>query len=236
MADLPTRMSTMIDLVVVGAGPAGLATAIAAQRAGLAVIVLDKARGPVLDKACGEGLMPDAVAHLRALGVALPVGIGMPLRGIRYCEGQLVASGAFPGLPGLGLRRTTLHAALVARATELGVDLRWGQAVSALLADGVAVGSDRLRAGTVVGADGLHSRLRTWAQLGRRSDSRIPARFGVRRHYATPPWSDHVEIHFGPECEAYVTPVGDNEIGVALLLCEVAARRDSTISLPTSRS
>ena len=59
----------MIDLVVAGGGPAGLATAIHAARAGLEVIVIERRTGPI-DKACGEGLMPHAVRQLDLLGAA----------------------------------------------------------------------------------------------------------------------------------------------------------------------
>jgi flavin-dependent dehydrogenase len=43
------------------------------------------------------------------------------------------------------------------------------------------------------------------------------SRFGVRRHFQQAPWTDLVEVHWGPECEAYITPIGPEEIGVALL-------------------
>ena len=61
--------AAVIDLLVAGGGPAGLATAILGARAGLEVVVVERRRGPV-DKACGEGLMPHAVALLDRLGVA----------------------------------------------------------------------------------------------------------------------------------------------------------------------
>src|ERR1022692_2180287 len=56
------------DLFVIGGGPAGLAAAIAARLKGLNVTLADGARPPI-DKACGEGLMPDGLAALRSLGV-----------------------------------------------------------------------------------------------------------------------------------------------------------------------
>ena len=55
--------SEMIDLLVAGGGPAGLATAILGANAGLEVVVVERRRGPV-DKACGEGLMPHTLALL----------------------------------------------------------------------------------------------------------------------------------------------------------------------------
>jgi 2-polyprenyl-6-methoxyphenol hydroxylase-like FAD-dependent oxidoreductase len=67
----------------------------------------------------------------------------------------------------------------------------------------------------VVGADGLRSRVRQWAGLEGPPARR--RRFGVRRHFACRPWSDMVEVHWGPRCEAYVTPVGPEEVGVAML-------------------
>ena len=59
----------MIDVLVVGGGPAGLATAIQLRAGGLAVTVAEPRTAPI-DKACGEGLMPAAVPRLAALGVA----------------------------------------------------------------------------------------------------------------------------------------------------------------------
>ncbi|HEV7518517.1 MAG TPA: FAD-dependent monooxygenase, partial [Thermoanaerobaculia bacterium] len=149
-------MAETIDVAVIGGGPAGLATAIGARLAGLAAVVLDR-RQPPVEKACGEGLMPDAAACLAALGVRLPAGESHPIRGIRYVDGDLVAEGTFPGTPGLGVRRLALHRALVARAVEVGVDLRWGAPVRGLSPTGIETAAGIVAARYVVGADGLLS-------------------------------------------------------------------------------
>jgi flavin-dependent dehydrogenase len=204
------------DLAIVGGGPAGLATAIEARLAGLSATVLDRGRPP-LDKACGEGLMPDAASRLAALGVAV---CGRPFRGIRYLDGATIAQGTFPGPPGLGVRRTELHAALVRRAEEVGVDLRWGSVATGLCVAGVDTAGGAVPARFVVGADGLNSRLRRWAGLDlpeAGAQSAPPRRFGVRRHYAVAPWSDFVDVLWGRRAEAYVTPVAVDEVGVAIL-------------------
>src|SRR5262249_25651030 len=114
------RQST--DVFVIGAGPAGLATGIAAAGLGMRVTVADIDRPPV-DKPCGEGLMPDGLAALRALGVEPGSGECYPFRGIRFLERGVAVQGNFPGPPGLGIRRTVLHRGMVKRAEAAGIDL-----------------------------------------------------------------------------------------------------------------
>ena len=125
-------MWTEAETVIVGGGPAGLATALELHRRGHDALVVDRAEPPI-DKACGEGLMPDGLARLQALGVELPHDERSAFRGIRYLEGDLVAQGEFPGVVGHGIRRTRLHRALVERAREVGVDLRWSTAARRLV-------------------------------------------------------------------------------------------------------
>ncbi|MEU1264456.1 NAD(P)/FAD-dependent oxidoreductase [Streptomyces cellulosae] len=200
------------DLLVVGGGPAGLATALHATRAGLDTVVAEPRPAPV-DKACGEGLMPGAVRALTALGLHAP---GHPLAGIRYVQGPRRAEALFRRGQGLGVRRTDLHTVLHRAVLDAGVPVL-PLRVDAVRqdADGVSVPGAGLRARWLVAADGLHSPLRR--ALGLDRPTRTRPRYGLRRHYAVPPWTSHVEVHWGPDAEAYVTPLGPRLVGVALL-------------------
>lgn len=200
----------MIDVLVAGAGPAGLATAIRCAQEGLSVAVAEPRAMPI-DKACGEGLMPAAVSRLAALGVR-PA--GRPLRGIRYLDGSHRADARLRHGHGLGVRRTTLHAALAARAAELSI-LVLPARVTSVTQDDDAVTAAGLRAHYLVAADGLHSTVRRTCGLDP-PRARRP-RFGLRRHYRLAPWSDLVEVHWAAESEAYVTPLADDLVGVAIL-------------------
>src|SRR5271155_4758594 len=97
------HMTYDADLLIVGGGPAGLASAINARQQGLSVIVAEPRSDPI-DKACGEGLMPGGLAELVSLGVA-PA--GMPLRGIAYLDHQRRVEAPFRGCRGRGVLRTT---------------------------------------------------------------------------------------------------------------------------------
>ncbi|MEU1733176.1 NAD(P)/FAD-dependent oxidoreductase [Streptosporangium sp. NPDC020145] len=200
----------MIDVLVAGGGPAGLATAIHAALAGMEAVVVEPRPGPV-DKACGEGLMPSGAAALLGLGVRPK---GRPLAGIRYVDGGDRVQAEFRRGSGLGVRRTALHDALSRRAAEVGVRVVRGR-VEEVRQHHDRVEAAGLRARWLVAADGLHSPLR--AMLGLRLPDTRPRRYGLRRHYLVAPWTDFVEVHWADESEAYVTPVGDDLVGVAVL-------------------
>jgi len=201
------------DLAIVGGGPVGLAVAIEAAHAGLHAVVLERCRD-IVDKACGEGLMPHGVARLKALGVDVPSWGVHPFRGIRYVDGDVVAQADF-GSPALGVRRTALEEALRARLASLGGELRTGMEVRSWRQDDDKVVVEDVEARWLVAADGLHSRIRKDAGFTVRVGGR--RRMGMRRHFRVRPWSPYVEVHWTDGVEAYVTPTGPDRVGVALL-------------------
>jgi flavin-dependent dehydrogenase len=204
----------VIDVLVVGGGPAGLATALYASRAALSVTVLEPRSTPI-DKACGEGLMPGAVHGLTDLGVEVD---GWPLRGIRYLDDHRQVDADFTAGHGLGVRRTALHAALAAAVERAGIPVL-PLAATRIRVDRSGAYVDDLSARWLVGADGLHSRVRRQAGLELTKPRNIapPPRYGLRAHVAIAPWSDHVEVHWAAHSEAYVTPVARDLVGVAVL-------------------
>jgi flavin-dependent dehydrogenase len=200
----------MIDLLVVGGGPAGLATALYAARAGLEAIIVEHRPG-TLDKACGEGMMPHTLAHLERLGVTVP---GRPLRGIRYLAANTRVEAPFRAEAGRGVRRTALHASMSDAARAAGVKFVLGT-VGDITQDANCVRAGQFRARYLVAADGLHSPIRR--DLGLSLATSGPRRWGIRRHIQMAPWTDKVEVHWSHDAEAYVTPVGDDCVGIAIL-------------------
>ncbi|MDG2112559.1 MAG: geranylgeranyl reductase family protein [Actinomycetota bacterium] len=159
-----------IDLVVVGAGPAGTAAAAAAHRLGLEVTVIDKATFP-RDKCCGDGLTTLALRELERLGVD-------PARFDSWHNVHDIALRSPAGneismrLPESGLYsavvpRLDLDSGLVHHTRELGVDIREGTGFVGLeehprsgLVELELEGGERLSARHVVAADGMWSPVR----------------------------------------------------------------------------
>ena len=201
----------MTSVLVVGGGPVGLAAAIEARLAGLEATVIEQ-RGQSIDKACGEGLMPGAVPLLDHLGVSVS---GHPLRGVSYRDGQRHANHLFEGGAGLGVRRTSLHAALRERALEVGARIVQAKVTHLSQGEGF-VEAAGIRAEWMLGCDGLHSTVAELAGLARPAPA-SRRRYGVRRHFHVEPWTDLIEVHWNRFGELYATPLGDGIVGVALL-------------------
>src|ERR1700722_7947039 len=141
----------LIDVCIAGGGPAGLAAALALRQQGFEVTVVDCAVPPI-DKACGEGLVPDSLSILRRLGVELGPGTGYPFRGIRFSDGTSTVTGDFPNGCGLGVRLSLLHELLVKHAQAAKVNLIWRAIHVELCHGGISIQVEPLQARYVVGA------------------------------------------------------------------------------------
>ncbi len=207
-------VSAQNDVVIIGAGPAGIATAIAARLKGLRTLVLDS-RTPPIDKPCGEGLLPHGVAALRTLGIHLDSSVAVPFRGIRFADEESSACSEFPEGSGFALRRIRLHQLLVERANEAGVIFHWGTRVTGLNLRHVDAGGTHIPYKWLVGADGQNSTVRKWARLGPlRARGK---RFGFRRHFHVKAWPNLVDVYWGENCQMLTTPTDAREICVSVL-------------------
>ena len=208
-------MTERADIFIVGGGPAGLAAAILARAKGFSVVVADHAQPPI-DKACGEGLMPDTVAVLETLGISFAAEEVAPFQGIRFLENSTHTSveAAFPGRCGLAVRSTVLHAKLAQRAADMGATLAWGARVTVLGPRKFACDGLPIETRWIIGADGEGSQIRKWAMP---EPARYEqTRFGSRQHFQVSPWTDFVEVYWGRSCQIVVTPSGSTEVGVAV--------------------
>ena len=200
----------MIDVLVAGAGPVGLAFAIEAAQAGLTVQVLDPRMSPI-DKACGEGLMPQALARLAALGIQP---LGADFVGIQYIAPGSSARALFSAGAGRGVRRTVLQEQMIQMARSLGVAFAQERVTHVEHRPGcVQVGEWTAR--HLIGADGLRSQVRT--ALGIPVVTNRWHRFGIRQHFELAPWTDVVEVYWLRDAELYVTPIDESTVGIAVL-------------------
>jgi flavin-dependent dehydrogenase len=204
--------------VIVGGGPAGLATAIAVADQGLSVLVLERRDFPP-DKVCGEGVLPPGVRALEHLGVIpyLDRRLTRPFSGIRFIQEDCSSIEArLPGQGGLGIRRTALVDAMTRRAQDLGAVVRHQCAVHHVVRQPtqavVHTSVGTVCARMVVGADGLNSQLRRAAGLEADRSSRL--RFALRQHFRLQPWTDLVEVYVDRFGEAVVTPISDDCVNV----------------------
>jgi geranylgeranyl reductase family protein len=161
------------DVVVIGAGPAGSAAAATLAAGGARVVLADKAAFP-RDKICGDGLLPDALAALAALGAA--DGVRAAAHPVSWLRLRGAASGTVRlPLAGLVVRRHTLDALLVEHARRAGAEVLSGAALTGLDAGpggfaaarmATAAGEVAIAAGAFVLATGAARRPRELAGLG----------------------------------------------------------------------
>ena len=223
-------MSAPWDAVVVGAGPAGSATALLLARGGARVLLLDRARFP-RDKPCSEYLSPESTRVLARLGpdVLAAVASASPgrLSGMKVvAPSGAAAVGRFTDFS-YALPRTRFDAILRHAAESAGAEVREGVKVDDLLYDrgrvaGVVAG-ERLRADTVVGADGLRSVVARRLGLVRRSS---PNRIAFTAHVADARnVTDLGEMHVSRGGYVGLGPIGGGVTTVALVVPVAQAHR-----------
>jgi len=227
-------MST--DVVVVGAGPAGAASAILLAERGLAVTVVDRAEFP-RSKICGEYLSPEASRVLDRLGVlkTLDTSGAAPLAGMRITApdgtvlvGRYRAVGAFRPYRehAMGIERTTLDTVLADRLRALPVDFRERARATDVLVEGdrvvgvSGVGADgaplHLRARLVIAADGRHSIVAQ--RLGLRRPHRLRRMALVTYVSGVPDCRELGEIFVDPPDYAILNPLAPDRINLSLVV------------------
>ena len=230
--------------IIVGGGPAGSATAFFLARAGVDVLLLDRARFP-RDKPCAEYLSPqaarilhemDALTELESGRHAALVGMLIRAPNGRHMRGDFAASHGFTGFRdrGLAVRRTILDAVLLERARRAGARIIEGTRVRDLIRsdDGrvigvIAMSTDggdlRLKADVVIGADGLRSLVAQRLDL-QRAASR-PRRLALVTHYrGVKGIGDCGEMHVERDGYAGLADVGGGETNVAVVVPATQAR------------
>jgi geranylgeranyl reductase family protein len=192
------------DIIIAGGGPAGSATAIHLARAGIGVIVLEKARFP-RDKICGDFVGPVGLVELDALGVGrshVCREAAKIHRAALFCDGEPLIEHDFPGFDGLPrfgrmIARRELDHVIIEQAANHGARIIWGAELRTFKADDHGVGVHflnngrfgSLRGRLLIGADGSLSRVaRLLRGHGLRSSDRITAvrtyAVGLRRQAA----------------------------------------------------
>lgn len=218
------------DVAVIGAGPAGSATAIALARRGYAVALMDKETFP-RDKLCGDFVNPSNWPILRKLGVEREILARAPQRVTGFRITSAAGDEAECSLPltstepyGLGLPRRTLDHILVEKAQGEYVDVLQGCRIKRVTRGerswclefdpGGAV--ETIHARVVIGADGRHSWVAHHLGLARSAELQRRAVAFQLRLQGRGRFGDRVEIHLFPGGYAGLLGVGDKTINLCL--------------------
>ncbi|SCY00233.1 geranylgeranyl reductase family [Streptomyces sp. 136MFCol5.1] len=228
------------DVIVVGAGPAGSSAAFHLAKAGIDVLLLEKAHFP-REKVCGDGLTPRAVYQLIRMGIDIKAPGWTRSRGMRWVAGEHQVHIDWPALgryPDFGLSRSRhdFDDILARHAVGAGARLRSGVKVTRPVTDragritGVTATAGAkepvvFRAPIVIAADGASARLALAMGLQRDKSKQIAT--AARRYYRSPERSheEYLELwadlrfpgssHYLPGY-GWIFPMGDGRVNVGL--------------------
>jgi menaquinone-9 beta-reductase len=224
-------MSDRVDVLVVGAGPGGSATATALARSGARVLLVEAAAHP-RPKACAEYASPRILEELDRLGLprATWQKDALPLDGMRVVRGGDAVDIRYTDRsgrrPAWGVERTKLDAALASHAGMAGATLVERTTFVAADRDGgpwrvelrTAEGRGRtVRADVLVGADGARSAVARVLGVERRTVH--PHRLGLIAHYeAVPELLTSGEMHVGRRHYVGLAPLPGGRVNVGMAL------------------
>jgi flavin-dependent dehydrogenase len=137
---------------------------------------------------------------------------------VRFANSVHQVDALFPHATGIGVRRTRLHSSFAEHAHAAGTQVLWNNRLKLLGQNSALINGEEIKFRWLVGADGQASSVRRWAGLDAHRKESL--RYGFRRHYQISPWSDYVEVHWGPAGQVYVTPIASD------CLCVVYITRD----------
>ncbi len=229
-----TGKTTEVDVLVVGAGPGGSATAYHLAKHGVNVLSVEKARFP-REKVCGDGLTPRGVRALARMGVDPMDPAFVRVDGLRsHAHGRTITLPwpALRAFPSFGVVRTRLDfdQLLAQRAQKAGAML-WEEAEASVpeidpyqWVTGATVVRDgepeQVRARYVIAADGAASRFA--GRAGVRRDPNRPLGIAARRYFRSPraqeplleSWLDLDDQGRNLPGYGWIFPLGDGVLNV----------------------
>ena len=214
----------VVDVAIVGGGPAGSTCAAFCAAAGLRTLVLDRERFP-REKVCGDCLNPLCWPLLRGLGLVerarqLPHALLDAVEFIAIGGEKVIVDLPAGDEREIAIKRSLFDNLLSTRARELGAEIRDATVVTAIAKNSshhwmVAAGETILEAAILVGADGRNS---TVARLSNLLPRHERERVALQTHIPLPgKFGNRVVLQFLPEGYSGQAPVNENELNLCLV-------------------